>query len=70
METTLVRLLPVALGFLAKWLNLDGISGAIQTGLKKVQAPVERALTQVLHVVAEEVGVSAEENRLRILITG
>jgi hypothetical protein len=50
-ENTLVKILPVALSFLAKWLNLDGISGAIQTGLQKVQAPVEKAVTKVLDVV-------------------
>jgi hypothetical protein len=53
-ETTLVKVLPVALGFLARWLGLDGISGAIQTGLKKVQAPVEKAVTKVLDTVVDK----------------
>ena len=53
-ETTLVKVLPVALSFLAKWLGLDGISGAIRDGLKKVQAPVEKAVTRVLDVVTEK----------------
>ena len=54
METTLVKVLPVALSFLAKWLGLDGISGAIQTGLKKVQAPVEKAVNKVLDMVVDK----------------
>jgi hypothetical protein len=53
-ETTLVKVLPVALSFLARWLGLDGISGAIQTGLKQVQAPVERALNRVLDAVVDK----------------
>ncbi|GAA4364260.1 hypothetical protein GCM10023185_33630 [Hymenobacter saemangeumensis] len=42
------------MSFLAKWLNLDGISGAIQTGLKKVQAPVEKAVNNVLDLVIDK----------------
>jgi hypothetical protein len=53
-ETTLVKVLPVALSFLARWLGLDGISGAIQTGLQKVQAPVERAVGKVLDAVVDK----------------
>jgi hypothetical protein len=53
-ENTLVKVLPVALGFLAKWLGLDGISGAIQTGLQKVQAPVEKAVNKVLDTVVDK----------------
>ena len=53
-ETTLVKVLPVALSFLAKWLGLDGISGAIQNGLKKVQAPVEKAVNKVLDTVVDK----------------
>jgi hypothetical protein len=53
-ETTLVKVLPVALSFLAKWLGLDGISDAIRDGLKKVQAPVEKAVGKVLDVVTEK----------------
>ena len=56
-ETTLVKVLPVALSFLAKWLGLDGISGAIQTGLKKVQVPVEKAVTKVLDTVVDKAQV-------------
>jgi hypothetical protein len=53
-ETTLVKVLPVALSFLARWLGLDGISGAIQTGLKQVQAPVEKAVNKVLDAVVDK----------------
>jgi hypothetical protein len=53
-ETTLVKVLPVALGFLARQLGLDGLSGAIQTGLKKVRVPVEKAVNKVLDTVAEK----------------
>ena len=53
-ENTLVKLLPVALAFLARQLGLDGLSGAIQTGLQKVQVPVEKALNKVLDTVAQK----------------
>jgi hypothetical protein len=50
-ETTLVQVLPVALSFLARWLGLGGISGAIRDGLKKVQMPVEKTVNKVLDAV-------------------
>ncbi len=53
-ENTLVKILPVALSFLARQLGLDGLSGAIQTGLQKVQVPVEKAVNRVLDTVAEK----------------
>jgi hypothetical protein len=53
-ETTLVKVLPVALAFLARWLGLDGLGGAIRDGLKKVQAPVEKAVGKVLDVITDK----------------
>ena len=53
-ETTLVKVLPVALSFLARWLGLGGISEAIQNGLKKVQAPLEKAVNKVLDVITDK----------------
>lgn len=53
-ENTLVKMLPVALVFLARQLGLDGISGAIQTGLQKVRVPVEKAVNKVLDTVADK----------------
>ena len=53
-ENTLVKLLPVALAFLARQFGLDGLSGAIQTGLKKVRVPVEKALNRVLDSVVQK----------------
>jgi hypothetical protein len=53
-ENTLVNILPVALNFLAQWLGLGGLGQAIRDGLKKVQAPVERAVNRVLDVVVDK----------------
>ena len=50
-EDTLVRILPVVLAFVAKLLNLDGLTAQIQAGLQKVQAPVNRAVDAVLDKV-------------------
>jgi hypothetical protein len=53
-ETTLVKVLPVALSFLAQWLGLGGIGQAVRDGLKKVQAPVEKAVNKVLDAVTDK----------------
>ncbi len=48
-ENALAKALPVALGFLASLLGLDGISDKIKNIIAKIQAPINAAIDWVIH---------------------
>ena len=48
-ENALSKALPVALGFLASLLGLDGISDKIKNIIAKIQAPINAAIDWVIH---------------------
>ena len=48
-ENALAKALPVALGFLASLLGLDGISDKIKSIIAKIQAPINAAIDWVIH---------------------
>jgi len=53
-EQTMGRTLPVVISFLARLIGLGGISEHIKTVIKKIQAPIETAMTKVANFVVEK----------------
>ena len=55
-ENALARSLPVAISFLASILGLGDISDKIKSILKKIQAPINKAIEWVLNLAKKTVG--------------
>jgi hypothetical protein len=53
-EQTMGRTLPVMISFLARLIGLGGISEHIKTVIKKIQDPIETAMTKVANFVVEK----------------
>jgi hypothetical protein len=53
-EQTMGRTLPVMISFLARLIGLGGISEQIKNVIKKIQAPIETAMTKVANFVVEK----------------
>jgi hypothetical protein len=53
-EQTMGRTLPVMISFLARLIGLGGISEQIKTVIKKIQSPIETAMTKVANFVVEK----------------
>ncbi len=59
-EDALARIIPLAIGFLASLLGLDGISEKVQKIIKAIQAPINRAIDWVLDkaiALAKKLGI-------------
>jgi hypothetical protein len=48
------RTLPVVISFLARLIGLGGISEQIKNVIKKIQAPIETAMTKVANFIVEK----------------
>jgi hypothetical protein len=53
-EQTMGRTLPVVISFLARLIGLGGISEHIKTVIKKIQAPIETAMTKVANFIVQK----------------
>ncbi|HEY9798648.1 MAG TPA: DUF4157 domain-containing protein [Leptolyngbyaceae cyanobacterium] len=53
-EQTMGRTLPVMISFLARLIGLGGISEQIKNVIKKIQSPIETAMTKVANFVVEK----------------
>jgi hypothetical protein len=53
-EQTMGRTLPVVISFLARLIGLGGISEQIKAVIKKIQSPIETAMTKVANFVVEK----------------
>jgi hypothetical protein len=53
-EQTMGRTLPVVISFLARLIGLGGISEHIKTVIKKIQSPIETAMTKVANFIVEK----------------
>ncbi|MEO7312803.1 MAG: DUF4157 domain-containing protein [Chitinophagaceae bacterium] len=59
-EDALARIIPLAIGFLASLLGLDGISEKVQKIIKAIQAPINKAIDWVLDkaiALAKKLGI-------------
>ena len=59
-EDALARIIPLAIGFLASLLGLDGISEKVQQIIKAIQAPINKAIDWVLDkaiALAKKLGI-------------
>lgn len=53
-EQTMGRTLPVVISFLARLIGLGGISEQIKNVIKKIQSPIETAMTKVANFIVEK----------------
>lgn len=59
-ETALAKLIPVTIGFLAALLGLNGITAEVQKIIKKIQAPINKAIDWVIDkaiALAKKLGI-------------
>lgn len=59
-ETALAKLVPVTIGFLAALLGLNGITAEVQKIIKKIQAPINKAIDWVIDkaiALAKKLGI-------------
>lgn len=54
-ERTMARTIPVILGFLARFIGLGNVGEQIQNVIRRIQAPIERAMERVASWIAERV---------------
>jgi hypothetical protein len=55
-ERTMARSIPVMLGFLARFIGLGNVGEQIQTVIRRIQAPIERAMERVANWIAAQIG--------------